>query len=364
MSIGIIGITRDDTPEFTDYHRSELLRQLKNKGHFVSLYAGLGTPVNLDARHELWVVNQSRCSTAQMDLVENHDAGQVVYVRHPADIVDEVNSYFAAKQKKTKLREAIMDSASTDNDRRRLVDAIREVGFYHPGFMYTFDHVKGLKSLGLVKSVDKAMAALDRVQYMQKARWAKEWKALDLELEYQTHECWALAGPVGKQIKTLQTFKTQKVLSREKLKKVMELLKLQAEEPDAKSRVVHKPVNTSRLSELMPKTAVAQAGETLGRKELSQPSNREVNVAAQVAEVPSAPTPTPDVLSPAHESTICAPTFTEPKSELEELIAQLNVKLAKSKVRSFSMTVSETGQPSIEFEQVQIRTVTSLDELI
>jgi hypothetical protein len=327
MKIAIVGV-----PE-----KSSMVRMLNQVG-LTDVRFLPGTYTDITKFADLWVYYVAGCSDEAIKALNDYaDQGNHVFAStHPLDVVDDIIQFTQSLKRAKKLREAILDSSSPEADRKRLMEAIRKVGFYHPSFAYTPEHVKTLASIGVVKSVEEAVAALESTQYIPKSRWLNAWKLFSTDADINLHPYWIVSGPTGKQVKSCQTFLTRQRMTKEKLKKVAEILKLHETEPDTGSRIASPP-----------RVVAAFARATPSRKPMEP-------VKDPVVEIVAAPVPEPEpVVAPEPSPT-----------SISEMIRNLNAALVKANVRSFTLSTSESGTPTYEFEQVQIRKLTSLDDLI
>lgn len=232
---------------------------------------------------------------------------------------------------------------------KKLQTAIREIGIYHPRLNLTYEQIQALQDAGLVRSLSKAVEAYGYASAINPTSVARPWTNLRKAPSYHVYRMWKVAGGEGKtKVKTPYDLMSERNINPKTLNRVSKILGLHQNEP-IEGRVwppLNDPGAAAPVDVPESPISMAALAET-------------VEVAPPKVEVPRELTPPPE--PPRMERPSSVPVTT--RTDLKELLLMLNEALLQANVSSIHVKPGKEG-PTYELEQVVIRKLTSLDELL
>lgn len=354
MKIGIVS-----KPEHCKPH----VRALEELNHQVVV---LGSKdIDLPPSFDLIVCRAVSCShQAFWDCSEAKREGRrVIFEESVTGIVTEVNRIEKEDKKmnvNSIMTDALMPSATTVE--RKLINAINELGCFHPKISVNDDQLTRLHALGLVRDIRKAKEAYTYVSFVKEGSWNRPFSAIRKSPKYHTYVFWKLSGIGGKKIKTPFEMISNRVLSERTQDRIAEIYELSRIEP-TEGRCW--PPLT-----VMPHIVRAQAAEVLAEPEVITPPVMSSDVDPDTTGIPLAAfvdepqgeqvpeDPTPQQVQVREEE----PKKPSPKADLKELISMLNDARIAANLSSLTIRLSEKGT-EIEFEQIVVKRGNSLDDI-
>lgn len=277
---------------------------------------------------------------------------------------------------------------------KKLLNAIREVGIFHPKIEITDEQFEALHALKLIRSIDKAMEAYHEVGTIPMTSWPKPFNAIRRSKSFHTYPMWKEAGEGAKKVHTKYEMASDRVLTDKQIEKAAAILGMTSVEPTTgrfwPPRLVPpaptlppppgvtakepKSEGTVLTMPSMTLTAIIANDENVViAKPTSEPTLTPVVEPAPVAEVPKEA----EVISIAPvESSVVAPEevlsgkilATKPsrKADIKELIAMLHEALIDANVETLTLDVSKENGPKVNYRQVVriVKEFNSFDDLV
>jgi hypothetical protein len=295
----------------------------------------------------------------------------VIFEESVTGIVAEVNRIEKEDKKmdvNSLMTDALMPSVTTVE--RKLINAINEIGCFHPKITINDDQMIRLQALGIIRDIRKAKEAYTYASFVKEGSWNRPFSSIRKSPKYHTYIFWKLSGVGGKKIKTPFEMVSNRVLSERTQDRIAEIYELSRVEP-TEGRCW--PPLT-----VLPHVVRAQAAEVLAEPEVITPlfptydvsDTKEAFVNEPQAEQVREPEvqqdqvqeqltvePKKGLLSVLEEKPRASP-----KADLKELIAMLNDARIAANLSSLTLRLTEKGT-EIEFEQIVVKRGNSLDEI-
>lgn len=232
----------------------------------------------------------------------------------------------------------------------KLMSAIREVGFYHPLMTLTEAQLYQLHAIGVVRNIEAAMTSYEYIQVVKKTTWTRSLSDIRKNPKVKRYTMWKLAGEGGKKVRTACEYMSERIYNQKMVQKIANILDLHVKEP-TEGRV-WPPLNAN-----------GHAGKkSLVEVDIVMPQPGPLAQAALDVN-PSAPVDArPKTAIVEEEVAESKPKSTKHK-DLKELIELLNIALVQANVQFLTMEPSASGEPRLEFKQVIVKKVHSLDDL-
>ncbi len=267
---------------------------------------------------------------------------------------------------------------TTQTVEKKLQNAIRDIGVYHPRLIMTYEQLQALQDMGIIKSLPKAVESYGYASAINPTSWPKPFNNLRKSSNYKVYRMWRVAGGEGRvKMKTPYDLMSERNISSRNLSRIAKLFNLLLVEP-AEGRLW--PPNTDAI-EVKTESPITHTGTSdalespVARAALGMPKMEPLweitPVPVQKTESVLEPEPEavegsgPQVEIEPEPEPLPAPVSTNgrAKSDMKELLVMLNEALLASNIASIQIKPNKEG-PTYEIEQIVIRKLTSIDDLV
>ena len=264
---------------------------------------------------------------------------------------------------------------TTQTVEKKLQNAIRDIGVFHPRLIMTYEQLQTLQDMGIIKSLPKAVESYGYASAINPTSWPKPFNNLRKSSDYKVYRMWRVAGGEGRvKMKTPYDLMSERNISSRNLSRIAKLFNLLLVEP-AEGRLW--PPNTDAI-EVKTESPITHTGTSdalespVSRAALGMPKMEPLR---EITHVPVLKTEPVLELEPARVE-IAPPVEPEPeslpvilpsngraKNDIKELLVMLNEALLASNIASVQIKPNKEG-PTYEIEQIVIRKLTSIDDLV